>query len=145
VARGRIESRLIRFVEREAGMRFKVKPKIVYTRSRKVKAPWQKHSHEVSYSNYIDAEQEGKRLKIKKAVVQALAVRGYVSAKGMKKPIPAVKPVIHELLENLYEQHHLKSLNDRHVKRVTAEAHRYASRLENKLAKKYVEKYGVPE
>jgi len=145
VARGRIEHRLIRFVEKEAGMKFKVKPKIVYTRSRKVKAPWQKHKHEVSYSNYIDAEQNGKRIKIKKAVVQALAVRGYVAAKGMKRPVPAVKPLIHELLENLYEQHHLKSLNDRHVKKVTAEAHRYASKMENKLTEKYVKKYGVPE
>jgi len=145
VARGRIESRLIRFVEKEAGMRFKAKPKIVYTRSRKVKAPWQKRRHEVSYSNYIDAEQNGKRVKIKKAVVQALAARGYVSAKGMKRLVPAVKPLIHELLENLYEQQHLKSLDDRHVRRVTAEAHRYASRLENKLTKKYVKKYGVPE
>ena len=145
MARGRIESRLIRFVEKEAGMRFKAKPKIVYTRSRKVKAPWQKRRHEVSYSNYIDAEQNGKRVKIKKAVVQALAARGYVSAKGMKRLVPAVKPLIHELLENLYEQQHLKSLDDRHVRRVTAEAHRYASRLENKLTKKYVKKYGVPE
>jgi len=145
VARGRIESRLIRFVEREAGMRFKVKPKIVYTRNRKVKAPWQRRRHEVSYSNYIDAEQEGKRLKIKKAVVQALAARGYVAARGMKRPVPAVKALIHELLENLYEQHHLKSLDDRHVKRVTAEAHRYASKMENKLTEKYVKKYGVPE
>ena len=145
MARGRIEHRLIRFVEKETGMKFKVKPRIVYTRSRKVKAPWQKRRHEVSYSNYIDAEQNGKRVKIKKAVVQALAARGYVAAKGMKRLVPAVKPLIHELLENLYEQHHLKSLDDRHVKKVTAEAHRYASRLENKLTEKYVEKYGVPE
>ncbi|MCI4409145.1 MAG: hypothetical protein JHC26_08645 [Thermofilum sp.] len=145
MARGRIESRLIRFVEKETGMKFKVKPRIVYTRNRKVKAPWQKRSHEVSYSNYIDAEQTGKRVKIKKAVVQALAARGYIAAKGMKRPVPAVKPLIHELVENLYEQHHLKSLNERHVKRVTAEAHRYASKMEGKLTKKYVEKYGVPE
>ena len=143
--RGRLEDRLIRFVERETGLRFKVRPRIVYTRGRRVRAPWQRRSHEVSYYNYVDAEEGGGRVRIRRAVVHALAARGYVASKGQRRPVPAIRPLIHELLENLYEQHHLRSLDERHVRKVTAEAHRFASRLERKLTEKYVRRYGVPE
>jgi hypothetical protein len=82
VGRRRLEERLISFVERETGLRFKVRPRIVYTRGRRVKAPWQRRTHEVSYYNYVDAEEEGGRVKIRRAVVHALAARGYVAARG---------------------------------------------------------------
>ena len=137
---------MIRFVERETGLRFKVRPRIVYTRGRRaLRAPWQRRSHEVSYYNYVDAEEEGGRVRIRRAVVHALAARGYVASKGQRRPVPAIRPLIHELLENLYEQHHLRSLDERHVRKVTAEAHRFASRLERKLTEKYIKRYGVPE
>jgi hypothetical protein len=122
---------LIEFVEKETGMKYKVKPRFV-----KKKPSWVKEKAGSRYYNVVDVEETGEGVKIRRAVVKAPKIRGTVTAKGKK--YPAVQPVIHELVENLYMQNRLRSAGKRHMREVARKAHRFAARKEKTLTRKFL-------
>ena len=122
---------LIKFVEKETGMKFKVKPRFV-----KKKPSWVKEKAGSRYYNVLDVEETGKGVKIRRAVVKAPKLHGEIAAKGKK--YPAVQPVIHELAENLYMQNRVKSVDKRHMREVARKAHQFAAKKEKTLTRKFL-------
>jgi hypothetical protein len=123
---------LIKFVEKETGMKYKVKPQFA-----KKKPSWVKErAAGARYYNVIDAEETERGVKIRRAVVKAPKIRGTITVKGKK--YPAVQPVIHELVENLYMQNRLQRVDRRHMREVLRKAHEYAAKREKTLARKFL-------
>jgi len=123
---------LIEFVEKETGMKYKVKPEFA-----KKKPRWVKVDGSGRYWNVVEAEEAGRGgVKIRRAVVKAPKISGTITARGKK--YPAVQPVIHELVENLYMQNRLRSVDPRHLREVARKAHRFAARKEKTLTRKFL-------
>jgi len=122
---------LIEFVEKETGMKFKVKPQFA-----KKKPGWVKVDGSGRYWNVVEAEESRRGVKIRRAVIKAPKISGTITAKGKK--YPAVQPVIHELAENLYMQNRLRSVDPRHLREVAREAHQFATRKEKTLTRKFL-------
>jgi hypothetical protein len=123
---------LIKFVEKETGMKYKVKPQFAKKKPRWVK----ERAAGARYYNVLDVEETGEGVKIRRAVVKAPKIRGTITAKGKK--YPAVQPVIHELVENLYMQNRLQSASKRHMREVARKAHQFAAKKEKTLTRKFL-------
>ena len=122
---------LIRFVEKETGMKYKVKPQFV-----KKKPSWVKEKAGSRYYNVLDVEETERGVEVKRAIVKVSKLRGTITARG--KRYPAVQPVIHELVENLYMQNRLRSVDRQHMREVLRKAHEYAAKREKTLARKFL-------
>jgi len=121
--------KLIRLVEKETGMRFKVRPKIRPHRRRRP----------LGYET-IDwkADDEKRKVVIKKATI-------YVRhpSKSYARKYPFEQIVVHELLENLYIQNRIRyihTVSRKRAEKLLDRAHNFAKRYERRILKRLLEK-----
>ena len=118
--------KLIRLVERETGMKFKVKPKVYPNYKPKFSKGW-------NCCKWVMDDRGN--IKYTKATVY---VSGY-KTKKLREKYPKLRILIHELVENLWIQNHIRTEKDANKSENFKRAHNYAKLWEKRIMKKFME------